>query len=125
MAALVRTQRGRVEVKLFAFCLQERDEDAVPVLLPENWHAQGGFLTACGGRLDVSSAGHTHTADQAGAHRIVGHALSSPPADVPGRRRSGWPEPAPTGRVPRPPRSGDLSQRLRTAERRDHVQPQE
>ncbi|MGW0694899.1 hypothetical protein [Streptomyces sp. NPDC002738] len=63
MAALVSRHRGRVEVEFFGFCLQERDEDAVPVLFPEGWDTEGGFLTACEGRLDVSSAGHTHTAD--------------------------------------------------------------
>lgn len=63
MAGPVMRQRGPVEVEFFGFCLQERDEAAVPVQFPEDWDTGGGFLTAREGRLDVRSAGHTHTAD--------------------------------------------------------------
>ncbi|MGW1659261.1 hypothetical protein [Streptomyces atratus] len=63
MTGPVMRQRGPVEVEFFGFCLQERDEAGVPVQFPEDWDTEGAFLTAREGRLDVRSAGHTHTAD--------------------------------------------------------------
>lgn len=79
MAGPVMRQRGPVEVEFFGFCLQERDDAAVPVQFPEDWDAGGGFLTVCERRLDVESAGHTHTADL-----IVEVWDGPPPADAEG-----------------------------------------
>ncbi|MEV8455494.1 hypothetical protein AB0467_28630 [Streptomyces sp. NPDC052095] len=79
MAGPVMKQRGPVEVEFFGFCLQEGDTAAVPVQFPEGWDTEGGFLTTCEGRLDVRSAGHTHTADL-----VVEVWDQPPPADVAG-----------------------------------------
>lgn len=78
---IVSRQTLAVEVEFFGFSLQERDEAAVPVLFPEGWDpgASSGFLTSQQGRLDVESAGHTHT-----ARLEVEVWDSEPPADVEG-----------------------------------------
>jgi hypothetical protein len=61
MAALVRQQDLDVEVDFHGFCLQEADDGFVPVGYPEG-RVGGELLTAHRGRLDIESAGHTHTA---------------------------------------------------------------
>lgn len=44
-----------------AFGFQESDDGDLPVPFPDDFE-QGVFLNAFPGRLDISSAGHTHTA---------------------------------------------------------------
>lgn len=60
---MVSRQQISVEVEFYGFSLQESTDDAVAALFPEGWEAGAGqFLTQRPGRLDVESAGHTHTA---------------------------------------------------------------
>ncbi|NGO78462.1 hypothetical protein G6045_22790 [Streptomyces sp. YC504] len=54
-------QRVEVEVDFFGFCLQDADDTAVPVPYPEA-RSSAGFVAVLEGRIDVESAGHTHTA---------------------------------------------------------------
>lgn len=51
-----------VRVEFHHFCVQEADDDLVPVPYPDGTAPDGRFLTAHECRVDVSSAGHTHTA---------------------------------------------------------------
>ena len=51
-----------VRVEYGTFCLQEADEDFVPEAFPDGRSAGDSFLTPYEGRVDVLSAGHTHTA---------------------------------------------------------------
>ncbi|MFF8947111.1 hypothetical protein ACF1A5_33600 [Streptomyces sp. NPDC014864] len=62
MAELIREQELDVEVDFYGFALQEVDDTLVPLAYPEGREAGGAFLTAREGRLDIESAGHTHTA---------------------------------------------------------------
>ncbi|MCZ1005433.1 hypothetical protein O1L68_00120 [Streptomyces lydicus] len=61
MAELIRRQELDVEVDFYGFCLQEVDDTQVPLEYPEG-RKRGAFLSVHEGRLDVESAGHTHTA---------------------------------------------------------------
>ncbi|MGW1760666.1 hypothetical protein [Streptomyces mirabilis] len=62
MAELIQQQKLDVEVDFYGFALQDLDATQVPLEYPEGREADGAFLTAHEGRLDVESAGHTHTA---------------------------------------------------------------
>ncbi|TQJ92493.1 hypothetical protein [Streptomyces sp. SLBN-31] len=62
MAELVRQQELDVEVDFYGFALQDVDDTQVPVGYPEGREAGRAFLTAREARLDIESAGHTHTA---------------------------------------------------------------
>ncbi|MEO3978053.1 hypothetical protein [Streptomyces sp. CAU 1734] len=48
-------------VDYHGLCLQDVDDVVVPVRWPEGWSA-GEFLVAREGRIDLTSAGHTHEA---------------------------------------------------------------
>ncbi|MGV9567298.1 hypothetical protein [Streptomyces sp. NPDC003480] len=61
MAELVSRQEYPVEVDHGGFALQDWDDRQVPVQFPEGFQ-HGVFLAAHPGRLDFTSAGHTHTA---------------------------------------------------------------
>ncbi|WP_326680938.1 hypothetical protein [Streptomyces sp. NBC_01237] len=61
MARLVSRQGLDVEVDFYGWCLQDVDDTVVPVPFPEGFDGES-FLAAHEGRLDFSSAGHTHTA---------------------------------------------------------------
>lgn len=64
MAALVRRQQVEVPVDFYGFALQESDDMEVPQPFPEGRveSSEGMFLTPFEMRLDIESAGHTHTA---------------------------------------------------------------
>lgn len=64
MARLVRKQQVKADVAYHAFGLQESDDGDLPVPFPDDFE-QGVFLNAFPGRLDIYSAGHTHTASVA------------------------------------------------------------
>ncbi|WP_189135308.1 hypothetical protein [Wenjunlia tyrosinilytica] len=54
-----------MSVDYYALCLEEADDELVPVPWPDDWEGVGGggpFLTARECRLDIVSGGHTHTA---------------------------------------------------------------
>lgn len=55
-------QKLDVEVDSYGFALQDLDDTQVPLEYPEGREAGRAFLTAHEGRLDIESAGHTHTA---------------------------------------------------------------
>ncbi|WP_245769073.1 hypothetical protein [Streptomyces indicus] len=57
----VAQQQGDVEVDFFGFSLQDADDTAVPLPYPEGRSGRG-FVSQREGRIDVESAGHTHTA---------------------------------------------------------------
>jgi hypothetical protein len=61
MAELVRRQHLNADVGYHAFALQESDDADLPVPFPDGFQ-RGVFLNAFPGRLDLYSAGHTHTA---------------------------------------------------------------
>lgn len=61
MPKLIRRQEVVVEVDYGAWALQDWDDTQVPVRFPEGFE-RGVFLSARPGRLDFTSAGHTHTA---------------------------------------------------------------
>jgi hypothetical protein len=61
MAELVRQQHLHADVDYHGFGLQESDDADLPVPFPDDF-ARGAFLNAFPGRLDIYSAGHTHTA---------------------------------------------------------------
>jgi hypothetical protein len=61
MAELVRQQRLDADVEYHGFGFQESDDGDLPVPFPDDF-AGGVFLNAFPGRLDIYSAGHTHTA---------------------------------------------------------------
>ncbi|MFG2604795.1 hypothetical protein ACGFT2_14780 [Streptomyces sp. NPDC048514] len=61
MAQLVREQHVDVFVSGYAFGLQESDDACLDLLFPDDFDF-GTFLSAHPGRVDVTSAGHTHTA---------------------------------------------------------------
>jgi hypothetical protein len=58
---LIRRQETSVEVDFGAWALQDWDDTQVPVTFPGEFE-RGPFLSAREGRLDFTSAGHTHTA---------------------------------------------------------------
>jgi hypothetical protein len=58
---LVQQVKFDVDVGYHSFCLQESDDADLPVPYPDDT-VFGQFLTAFPGRIDVFSAGHTHTA---------------------------------------------------------------
>lgn len=61
MAVLLRQQHIDADVGYHGFGLQESDDGDLPIPFPDDF-AQGVFLNAFPGRLDIYSAGHTHTA---------------------------------------------------------------
>lgn len=61
MAELVRQQHLDVDVAYHGFGLQESDDGDLPVPFPDDF-THGAFLNDFPGRLDIFSAGHTHTA---------------------------------------------------------------
>lgn len=61
MPNLIRRQEVAVEVDYGGWALQDWDDTQVPVLFPGGFE-RGALLTARPGRLDFTSAGHTHTA---------------------------------------------------------------
>ncbi|GAA2656781.1 hypothetical protein [Streptomyces vastus] len=61
MAELVRQQHVDADVEYHGFGFQESDDGDLPVPFPDDF-ADGVFLNAFPGRLDIYSAGHTHTA---------------------------------------------------------------
>lgn len=61
MAELVQEQRLEVFVDSFAFAFLESWDADLPVEFPDAFDAEV-FVNAFPGRVDVSSAGHTHTA---------------------------------------------------------------
>ncbi|MFH9069719.1 hypothetical protein [Streptomyces alboflavus] len=61
MAELISREEVPVEVDYYGLALEDWDDSQVPVPFPEGWEA-GPFLQARTGRLDFTSAGHTHTA---------------------------------------------------------------
>ncbi|GAP48845.1 hypothetical protein [Streptomyces azureus] len=61
MAELVRQQNLDADVGYHGFGFQESDDGDLPVPFPDDF-AQGVFLNAFPGRLDICSGGHTHTA---------------------------------------------------------------
>ncbi|GAA2768567.1 hypothetical protein GCM10010103_76090 [Streptomyces paradoxus] len=61
MAELVRQQHLDADVGYHGFGLQESDDGDLPVPFPDDFK-QGDFLNDFPGRLDIFSAGHTHTA---------------------------------------------------------------
>ncbi|MEU0382217.1 hypothetical protein ABZ093_33730 [Streptomyces cyaneofuscatus] len=61
MSELIGKQVLDVEVDFYGWCLQDADDTAVPVTFPEGFEGSG-FLAEKEGRLDFTSAGHTHTA---------------------------------------------------------------
>ncbi|MFF3334110.1 hypothetical protein ACFYWX_31925 [Streptomyces sp. NPDC002888] len=61
MAELVLQQHLNADVGYHAFGFQESDDAELPVPFPDGF-ARGVFLNAFPGRLDIYSAGHTHTA---------------------------------------------------------------
>ncbi|MFF3312831.1 hypothetical protein [Streptomyces sp. NPDC002952] len=64
MAELVRQLHLDADVGYHGFGFQESDDSDLPVPFPDDF-AQGVFLNAFPGRLDIYSAGHTHTASVA------------------------------------------------------------
>ncbi|MDT0469410.1 hypothetical protein [Streptomyces gibsoniae] len=61
MAQLLRQQQLDVFVGYHAFGLQESDDAVLDLLFPDEFDF-GAFLSTRPGRLDITSAGHTHTA---------------------------------------------------------------
>ncbi|MFD5952005.1 hypothetical protein ACFWAZ_39045 [Streptomyces collinus] len=61
MAELVRQQHVAADVAYHGFGFQESDDGDLPVPFPDDFK-QGVFLNDFPGRLDIFSAGHTHTA---------------------------------------------------------------
>ncbi|MGW1137029.1 hypothetical protein [Streptomyces zhihengii] len=61
MANLTRRVRFGADVGYHSFCLQESDDATLPVPYPDD-SVFGQFLTLFPGRIDIFSAGHTHTA---------------------------------------------------------------
>ncbi|MFE2280148.1 hypothetical protein ACFXAE_23555 [Streptomyces sp. NPDC059454] len=49
-------------IDFHGFCLQDADDSWIPSLFPRDFDA-GIFLSSKVGRLDIGSAGHTHTAE--------------------------------------------------------------
>ncbi|MFJ1975323.1 hypothetical protein ACIO93_42660 [Streptomyces sp. NPDC087903] len=64
MSELVRQYQLSADVGYHAFGLQESDDGDLPVPFPDDFE-RGVFLNAFPGRLDLYSAGHTHTASLA------------------------------------------------------------
>jgi hypothetical protein len=58
---LVQRVQFDADVGYHSFCLQESDDADLPVPYPDET-VFGQFLTAFPGRIDIFSAGHTHTA---------------------------------------------------------------
>ncbi len=61
MASMVRRQEIEPEVDFFGLSLQEADSDSLSEFYPAG-RVGADFLTAHEGRVDIESAGHTHTA---------------------------------------------------------------
>ncbi|MGD3112953.1 hypothetical protein [Streptomyces sp. YGL11-2] len=62
MAELVSQQDFPLMIEFSHFALQECDEECVPEPYPDGREpVEGAFLTERVGRIDVESAGHTHT----------------------------------------------------------------
>ncbi len=62
MARWVRRQSLEPRIEYYGLCLQEEDDALLPALYPEGVTHADGFVTAREGRVDIRSAGHTHTA---------------------------------------------------------------
>ncbi|MBP2401302.1 hypothetical protein [Streptomyces syringium] len=62
MATMLRQQEVDVHVDFYGFGLQDTDDSAVPDSYPDGREPDGPFLSAYEGRIDIESAGHTHTA---------------------------------------------------------------
>jgi hypothetical protein len=62
VAELIREQDLDVEVDFYGFALQDADDTRVPLQYPDGRVNDGPFVTVHEGRLDIESAGHTHTA---------------------------------------------------------------
>ncbi|MEU6672165.1 hypothetical protein, partial [Streptomyces sp. NPDC046727] len=84
MAQLVREQRIDVFVSDYAFGLQESDDAFLDLLFPDDFEF-GTFLSTHPRRLDVTSAGHTHTAS------VTVEVWDGP---APAQDRAGWEEQA-------------------------------
>ncbi|NBM18837.1 hypothetical protein [Streptomyces sp. GC420] len=78
MARLTRQQELDVHVDFYGRTLQELHDTFVPVPYPDG-HVGGRFVSEYPGRIDVESAGHTHTA----ALRVEVWD-GEPPAEAPG-----------------------------------------
>lgn len=61
MAHLIKRLHLDADVGFHSFSFQESDDAALPVPYPDDF-AFGTFLSAHPGRVDIYSAGHTHTA---------------------------------------------------------------
>lgn len=61
MAELISREEVPVDIDYYGLYLQDWDDSQVPVPFPKEWEA-GPFLTSRAGRLDFTSAAHTHTA---------------------------------------------------------------
>ncbi|MFI8942737.1 hypothetical protein [Streptomyces syringium] len=62
MPTLLRKQTLHVHVDFYGFGLQDTDDSLVPDPYPDGREDAASFLTAHEGRIDIESAGHTHTA---------------------------------------------------------------
>ncbi|WP_282790872.1 hypothetical protein [Streptomyces sp. CC224B] len=61
MAQLISREEVPVDIDYYGLYLQDWDDIQVPDPFPKGWEA-GPFLTTRTGRLDITSAAHTHTA---------------------------------------------------------------
>lgn len=84
MAELVRQQNLDADVEYHGFGFQESDDADLPIPFPDDF-AGGVFLNAFPGRLDLYSAGHTHTA------AVTVEVWDGPPPDQDSRK---WDEQA-------------------------------
>jgi hypothetical protein len=64
VAELIRQQQLDADVGYHSFCFQESDDGDLPVPYPDD-SVFGQFLNTFPGRIDIFSAGHTHTASVA------------------------------------------------------------
>ncbi|MCB5905896.1 hypothetical protein [Streptomyces pinistramenti] len=80
MAALVSKQSLEVDVAYHGFCFQESDDFAVPVPFADGF-VQDRFLNGHERRIDLYSAGHTHTA------QVTVEVWNAAPAPAPS---TGW-----------------------------------
>lgn len=61
MATMIKHQELSASVDYFGLCLEDADDARLPALFPDGYEP-GPFLTPRDGRLDITSAGHTHRA---------------------------------------------------------------
>lgn len=62
MTRLVWRKTLEPTISFFSLCLQEWDDAALPLPYPEGIGEEDGFVTAREGRVDITSAGHSHVA---------------------------------------------------------------